>query len=191
MPQSRTAQPRLPEPPFRHPVRIAELDPDDDEGKAVRLVPDAETRRRIAAFLGIEGLDRLALTGALVPVAGGWEVRGQLTATAVQACRVTLAPLKETIDTPVRRRYLRGLEPPPGDERMLGEEDMDPPEPLGAEIDLGQLAVETLALSLDPWPRAEEAALEAPAGTDTAPDGAERPFAALAALRGKLARDED
>ncbi|HUF55439.1 MAG TPA: DUF177 domain-containing protein [Thermohalobaculum sp.] len=191
MPDPRTQPHRPPAPPLLHPVRVARLDPEGGEANAVRLVPDAEARARIARFLDIERLDRLALTGALAPVAGGWEFRGQLTAKAVQACRVTLAPLAETIDTPVRRRYLRDLPVPQEDERVLGEDDMDPPEPLGAEIDLGQLAVETLALALDPWPRAEDAALEPPEGADPAEETSERPFAALARLRDKRPSDTD
>ena len=186
MPKPRDASPRAPAPPLRHPVRVATHDAEGGEADAVRVVPDAEARARIARFLGIEALERRALTGALAPVAGGWQFRGQLTARAVQASRVTLAPLTETIDVPVQRQYLRDLPAPHEDERVLGEDDLDPPEPLGAEIDLGQLAVETLALSLDPWPRAEDAALEPPAGADPADDGSERPFAALAKLRGKL-----
>lgn len=191
MPDPRNEQHRPPAPPFLHPVRVARLDPEGGEANVVRLVPDAEARERIARFLGIEQLDRLALTGALAPVAGGWEFRGQLTAKAVQACRVTLAPLSETIDTPVRRRYLRDLPPPQEDERVLGEDDLDPPEPLGAEIDLGQLAVEMLALSLDPWPRAEDASLAPSEDARAADKTTERPFAALARLRDKLPPDTD
>ena len=186
MRQTATAGHGPPAPPLRHPVRVAALDPEGGEANRVRLVPDADARARIAEFLELEAVERLALTGSLSPIAEGWEFRGKLTAKVVQACVVTLAPVPGVIDTPVRRRFIEEMEAPLEDERVLGEEDMDPPEPLGSEIDLGQLAVETLALVLDPWPRAEGAALEAPG--DEAP---ERPFAALAELKDKLAREED
>ncbi len=63
-------------------------------------------------------------------------------------------------------------------ERKLTDE--DPPEPLvGGSIDLGALAVEAVALGLDPFPRkpgAEPVDL-------TIGDAGESPFAALAALK--------
>jgi hypothetical protein len=62
-------------------------------------------------------------------------------------------------------------------ERTLDDE--DPPEPLpDGFIDLGALAVEFLALALDPFPRKPGAAFDS-ADSDETPS----PFAALAALK--------
>lgn len=180
----------LPPPPLRHPVRVATLDAQAGAENPVRLAPDADARARIARFLDIEAVERMALTGRLAPLPEGWEFRGKLTATVVQACVVTLEPVRSVIDTPVRRRFVRDLSEEREAEQMLGEADLDPPEPLGPEIDLGHVAVETLALVLDPWPRAEGAELdpEHAGDADGEADGvrAERPFAGLAALRARL-----
>jgi hypothetical protein len=62
-------------------------------------------------------------------------------------------------------------------ERSLDDE--DPPEPLdGGAIDLGALAVEFLALALDPFPKKPGATFDAPVQE---PDVG--PFAVLAALK--------
>ena len=179
--------------PLRYPVRVATLGREPEAENGVRLAPDAEARARIARFLGIGSVERMALTGRFSPLPDGWEFRGQLTATVEQPCVVTLEPVRETIDTPVRRRFLSGYAPPEEAERSLDEDDLDPPEPLEDEIDLGHVAVETLALSLDPYPRAEGAEIDPrhagdPAAGADAPD--ERPFAGLAELRARMSRKD-
>ncbi|MEM8843046.1 MAG: DUF177 domain-containing protein, partial [Pseudomonadota bacterium] len=70
------------------------------------------------------------------------------------------------------------------------DDDDDGPDPLGDEIDLAGLMLESLALALDPYPRVEGAALEtavfAEPGVAPMTDEDARPFAKLAALRAKL-----
>ncbi|MEO1613255.1 MAG: DUF177 domain-containing protein, partial [Pseudomonadota bacterium] len=63
----------------------------------------------------------------------------------------------------------------------------DPPEPLGDGVDIGAVALEALALGVDPYPRAENAAFApvaaAPPGAAPLEGDAPKPFAALAALK--------
>jgi hypothetical protein len=65
------------------------------------------------------------------------------------------------------------------------------PEPLGPAIDPAEVAAETVALGIDPYPRAPEARFDgaagAPPGAEPLDEAAARPFAKLAALR----RDRD
>ena len=179
--------------PLRHPVRVSALGREPEAENAVRLVPDGEARERITRFLEIEGVERMALTGRFSPISDGWEFRGQLTATVVQACVATLEPVRQTIDTAVRRRFIAGYASPEDTERVLSEEELDPPEPLDSEIDLGHVAVEALALSLDPYPRVEGAAVDprhAGAPGAAADEPAEHPFAGLAELRARMSRKD-
>ena len=84
----------------------------------------------------------------------------------------------------MRRTFLPEAAPS-GTEILVDPEEDDEIEPLTDRIDLGLVAVEALALALPPYPRTPGATLAGEA--DAAPeDDAPKPFAALAALRGKL-----
>ncbi len=160
-------------------------------GKSRRfeIEPDAETRAQIGADLGLLELRKLRFQGRLAPLGKrDWRFEGQIGATVVQACVVTLAPVVTRIEEPVARNFVADWQTPAGDEVELPE-DVDS-EPLGSEIDLGAVMVEALALALPPWPRAEGADLGTavftePGETPMTDDDA-RPFAGLAALRDRL-----
>jgi uncharacterized metal-binding protein YceD (DUF177 family) len=116
---------------------------------------------------------------------------GDLGATVVQPCGVTLEPVTTRIEEPVLRRFLPGLPDPVAGEAELPE-DVDA-EPLGATIDPAAVMAEALALALPAFPRAPgaelgEAVFTAPG---TAPMRAEdaKPLAGLAALRDRLKGD--
>lgn len=156
------------------------------------LRPDAATRAAMAQALGIEALEALRFKGTLRP-AGRTDVtlEAWLSARAVQACVVTLAPVTTVVDATVRRRYVADPEIPEGDEVPMPEDDSE--EPLPELIDLLAVASEALALELPDYPRAEGAGLGevhfGPPGTAPVEDDIPRPFAALAAL--KLGRTGD
>jgi uncharacterized metal-binding protein YceD (DUF177 family) len=115
----------------------------------------------------------------------GLRVTGDVSATVVQTCVVTLDPLTDEVDEAVDVVFEPAApEPAKPAEKALAEEDLgdaaDPPETLvDGAIDLGALAVEFLTLGLDPYPRKADAVFEAPAAGD---DRADSPFAALVAL---------
>lgn len=172
-------------------LRVAELARGGP--RAVEIAPDAAARGRIAADLGLLELRKLRLAGRLAPLGRrDWRFEGQLGATVVQSCVVSLAPVVTRIDETVLRSFVADWQPPEGDEVELPE-DVDT-EPLGAEIDLGAMMVEALALALPAWPRAPGADLDQAVFTEPglAPmtDDDAKPFAGLAALRDKLAKDE-
>ena len=113
-------------------------------------------------------------------------------ARVVQPCVVTLEDVAQELAEPFSRLYLPGA-PEPDLADIDPSEDDDPPEPLGHRIDPGEVAAEIAALAIDPYPRAPGATFAAPAlGPDGAEeeDGAARPFAALAALRERLDKDD-
>jgi hypothetical protein len=74
-----------------------------------------------------------------------------------------------------------------GTEAAIDPEEDEATEPLTARIDLGAIAIEELALALDPYPRHPGAAIDpALAGTGTGDEaGRPLPFAALRTLRGR------
>jgi uncharacterized metal-binding protein YceD (DUF177 family) len=156
------------------------------------LEPAAEVRAAIADALEISEVRKLRFAGRLVPLEHkDWRLDATLGATVVQPCVVTLAPVTTRIDETVSRTWRADWEEPEGDEVELPE-DVDQ-EKLGAEIDLGAVMVEALALSLPPWPRAEgvelgEAQFTEP-GQTAMSDADAKPFAGLASLRDKLSKD--
>lgn len=96
----------------------------------------------------------------------GYMLTGELRATAVQRCVVTLEPVSEEVVEPFERTFIGEAEAAQEepDERVevdLILEAEDPPEILsGHTINLLEIIAEHLALGLNPWPRAEGAEID-------------------------------
>jgi uncharacterized metal-binding protein YceD (DUF177 family) len=171
-------------------IRVGDLA--KGEQRPILVEPGPEARAAIAGALGIDAVKKLRLDGVLAPLGKrDWQFTGQIGATVVQACVVTLAPVTTRIDEPVARRWIADWHEPEGDEVEIPEAVDD--EPLAASIDFGAVMVEALALALPAFPRAEGVVLDTavftePGKTAMSDDDA-RPFAGLAALRDKLGDD--
>ncbi|MBA4806316.1 DUF177 domain-containing protein [Brevundimonas sp.] len=161
--------------PYSETVRINQI----GSGLTRMLEPDAETRKRIARALDLQRLEDFVIDMEVKPTpsTSEWTLKGRVKAHAVQTCGLTLEPLPVDVD---RRFSIQLVEAAPQEtdeiEVTLDEEDADLIE--DGKIDLGQYAVEQLALSLDPFPRkpgAEFVQPEEPAEIS--------PFAALKALK--------
>jgi len=119
---------------------------------------------------------------------GGIRVTGRLTAKVAQPSVVTLEPLTQDIAEPIDRIFLPGGEKqyagPANAEIFVDLEGDDVPDHFeGNEADLSDLIVETLALSVDLYPREPDASLE---DTGFKPDlDTSSPFDALKALKPK------
>ena len=111
---------------------------------------------------------------------------GRLRAALDQSCVATGEPVPARIDEPFDLLFVPEPKTRNADDDIeLGEADLDTIFHDGAVIDLGGAIADTLALSLDPYPRsagADTALKEA--GVLTEEDAS--PFAALAALKSKL-----
>ena len=181
-----------PNPPWSHIIRIADLPARKPTG--FDLTPDAATLTAIAADLDLSALKKLRFAGELTPMGRhDWRLTAHLGATVTQACIVTLAPVVTRIDEDVVRIYAAELpEFSAGSEVEMPEDDSV--EPLTAAIDLGALMVESLALALPLYPRAEGAhlsqAIFTEPGAEPLTDEEARPFAGLKGLRDKLGKDE-
>lgn len=154
--------------------------------------PDAAGRAAIAAALGLLDLSKLRLIGEIRPAGRhDFDLAADLTATAVQPCSVTMAPVPCTVSEAVHRRYVAQLTPPEADEIEMVDAEIDP---LPEVIDVAAIAAEALALALPLYPRAPGAALGAavfaPPGVTPLSDTDLNPFAGLSALADKLKKPD-
>ena len=157
------------------PLRLSEL----AHGTVSRRVhADAAALQRIAAELGLDGLDRLEAEAEVSPWLDGARVRGRLRALVRQTCGVTLDPLESQIDQDFEVSLLpvgSPNAPAAPEDSVIDPDAEDPPELIeGDEIDLGALVVEQLALEIDPFPRKPGAVFDA--GPEESPPS---PFAVL------------
>ncbi len=170
-------------PEFSRPLRLDQIGAGDNK---LSIDADEAERAALARRFELVSLDSLHADYAVRRDAVGVLATGRLTGQVVQACVATAAPVPATIDEPFTLRFL----PEPGDdapeEVELDEADCDTMFYTGSAIDLGEAAAETLALALDPFPRApgaEEALREA----GVIEEGAVTPLSGLAAaLQEKL-----
>lgn len=178
-------------PEFARVVEVRQLR--DLDTFAFDIAPTPEEAPALARLLGVQAVRKLRFEGHLGRIErGGWQLDGQLGATVIQTCVVTLDPVTTRVDQPVHRAFLPG----PADhlsEIVLAPDEDDETEPLGDRIDLGLVAIEALALALPAYPRKPGVTFggqpaEA-AGVAPLDESELKPFAALAALRGKMGNE--
>lgn len=174
--------PRSPDnPDFARVIEVRTLSALD--GFDFDISPTPAEAAALARLLDAQAVRKLRFSGELSPLPrGGWSLDGKLGATVVQTCVVSLEPLTTRVDQEVRRRFL----PDAGGDVVVDPEEDDEIEPLGERVDLGLVAIEALALALPAYPRKEGAVLAADAVAGGAADEEPKPFAVLAALRGKM-----
>jgi uncharacterized metal-binding protein YceD (DUF177 family) len=166
----------IPALPFSDPIRLHQI----GAGLSRHLEPDAEARGRIARALNLKSLDRFEADLEVAATVSGWRLTGRVVADAVQSCVLTLEPLPVRIDERFEVNLVEATDTPPSEEGEIDLElDDDSPDVVeNGQIDLGQYAVEQLALCLDPYPRKEGAVFEQP------PEPGEiSPFGVLRALK--------
>lgn len=160
-------------------------------GMSVRLAAGEEDLRAIADRLQIPAVEDCTATFALRPEPGrgGTLVEGRLSARLTRSCVVTDDPMAETVDQPVE--CLVVAEEPAADEDEGADEPDYEVAPDG-RVDLAELAVQLLAVSMAAYPRGPDADKALAAVRDAvrgdrenAPAGAsENPFAGLGARLG-------
>lgn len=169
-------------PEFSRPVRV------DTLGAAPRrLGVEAQEAERtaLARRFGLLAIDRLAADLALSRDGAEVVLEGTLFARVTQACVATGAALPAEIEAKFNLVFRPQPEPAADEEIELGESELDVVFYDAEEIDIGEAVAETLALNLDPYPRAPgaEEALHR-AGVKSEREAG--PFGALAGLRDKL-----
>jgi uncharacterized metal-binding protein YceD (DUF177 family) len=144
----------------------------------------------LARRFGLSAIHSLAAEAQLRRSGEAVTATGRLSARVTQSCGVSGEP----VEAAVEEDFEIGFRPQPAEVRPeeeieLGENELDVIFYEGGAIDLGEAAAQTLALSLDPYPRspaAEAAAREAGLKSEEEARMESSPFAALAALKGKL-----
>lgn len=163
----------LPDLPYSEPVRLHQV----GGGGKWTLEPDAAARGRIARALDLASLESFTVEMELKPSDAGWRLSGRVLASLAQTCGITLEPLPLEIDAPFALTLAEAVEAD-SDEIIITLDDESPDLIENGQIDLGQYAVEQLALRLDPFPRKPGAEFVQP------PEPAEiSPFAVLKQLR--------
>lgn len=180
-------KPRM-EPPaahgFRRLVAVAKV---GESGLAQTIEAKLGEVEKIAAYLDLVAVHSLKADIKLSRWRGrGLRVNGTMTAEVTQSCVVTLEPVEAKIEAEFERRFLPDDDLAGGEdsahEVFVDPEGEDPPEPLGRDVDLGEILVEELSLNLDPYPR--KAGVEF--HDEAASTPRENPFAKLAKLKPKL-----
>ena len=176
-------------PEFSHIIRPSTV-PQGRDGAVYELEASPAERAALARRFAFLDLAFLGAKMSVRRVKGGEGVRlhGHITARVAQRCVVTLEPVVSDVDAHFETLLL--------EESDYAGDAIDPEEDVdlysGDAVDIGEIAAEELALSLDPYPRAAEAAAGAaqPGGTDPESriEAAEkpakyRPFEALAGLK--------
>jgi len=159
--------------PYSEPVRLHQV----GAGVTRRLEPEAAARGRIAKALDLASLDTFVAEVTLAPAPGGWRLSGRIKASLAQTCGITLEPLAVEIDDSFTVALAETADEE-SDEIVITLDDESPDPIEGGQVDLGQYAVEQLALRLDPFPRKPGAEFVQP------PEPTEiSPFAVLKQLR--------
>jgi uncharacterized metal-binding protein YceD (DUF177 family) len=135
------------------------------DGERIELTADERERKQIAERLGLRSLSRLDAHVTLERDESRIRARGRLRASLEQSCVATGEPVAEHLDESFEIVFVpEPRDGRPDEEIELGPEDCDTVFYEGEAIDLGTAVADTLALSIDPYPRspnAEDALREA------------------------------
>lgn len=158
----------------------------------IRVTIDAGTGEcgALARRFGLVSLKALAAEAELRRTGDAVTAAGSLRAKVTQSCVGSGEPVEAEVEEDFRVDF-RPLpaDSRPDDEIELGEGELDVVFYEGGAVDLGEAVAQTLLLALDPYPRspAAEAALrQAGVKSEEQARIESSPFAALAALKGKL-----
>lgn len=164
---------------FAHKLRLDQI----RDGMRIDLNASAEDCAAICRRLRLLSLARLEAHAVLTRAGERVHAEGRVMAALDQACVATGEPVAEAVDEPFALDFLPEPSGAERDEEIeLDSAACDTVFHDGASIDLGSAIADTLALSLDPYPRTAGAeAVLKEAGVLN--EGEAGPFAALAKLR--------
>ena len=161
------------------------------KSNSFRWQGDAINNSKIAEQLSLISVEKIDFRGKISAQGKDkWLLSGNLGATAIQKCVVTLQAVKCRVDEKIKRIYVP-MEEIPSIEKDDGRDvklELDANlEPLTGSLDLSLIAQETLALSLPDYPRSNNADyVSISLGDDeqiTQQDNEQNPFAILSTLK--------
>jgi uncharacterized metal-binding protein YceD (DUF177 family) len=168
---------------FARPQRVDTI---GDDARTIEIDADAQERAALAKRFDLIGIEKLTGRFTIRRDAAGIVAEGRVEAAVTQACSITGDPLPATVDEPVALRFV-AEEDSGQDEVELGDSDIDVIPYDGGTIDLGEVAAETMALAIDPFPRGPNAEVVLKEAGVLSEEQA-GPFGVLAGLKDKLAK---
>ena len=155
------------------------------DGERIDLKATDAQRAALAERLGLPAIERLEAHCALNHQGASIRATGRIKAALTQTCVASGDPLPAYVDEAFTLHFQPEPARAPDDELELSGDELDVIFHDGSAIDLGDTIADTLAVSLDPYPRGPnaEAALQQAGVLSEEQAG---PFAALAALKGKM-----
>lgn len=150
----------------------------------IALTADAASCAAVAARLGLVSVTGFTVAATLERGADAVLLTGTIEADIVQPCAATDMPLATHVRAPFTLRYVSELLlPTEADAELeLGDDDCDILPLEAGGVDVGEAAVQTLALALEPFPRHPDAD-RILAERGVLREEQSGPFAALAALK--------
>jgi len=168
--------------------RTERIDTIGEGERTIAITANDAERTALAKRFDLISVDRLEAKFAVRRDAAGIVARGTVSAAVVQACSVTDDPLPVTVEEPIALRFVD--HEPDSEEIELDPDALDTMVFDGAAVDLGEAAAETMALSLDPFPRGPNAAAALKAAGVISEEEA-KPAGALAGLKAALEKRLD
>ncbi len=161
-----------PAPEFSRPLQADRV---PKAGSTERISAEPEELRALAKRMRLPAIHALSAEIRATPWRGGGiKLEGHLTADIEQVSVISLETFRESVSVPISRYFL-----PHG--AIVENEDEDDADPIeNGWIDLGEVAAETLALDLDPYPRKPGEAFAEHIEEAAAAEKRESPFAVLA-----------
>lgn len=173
------------------PIIVDEL---PSHGKKIDLTPTSDELAAIAKRLGLVTLDSLSGNISIRPEMGREiSAEGKITAELVQNCVVSGDPVPQTITFDLVRRYSEDaseFDDLGDDDDVIGDQMDEGPDPIeDGVLDVGEAAVEELALQIPAYPRAPGAEFNDIVDDIKDDELKPNPFAKLAALKKDLESD--
>lgn len=171
-------------PELSRPVRLDTL---GEVPRAIRVEANEAEREALTRRFRIVAIHRLEAEAMLVRIGEAVDCEGRLVAEAVQACVASGEDVPEKIDEPFALRFVpeTGGATSADEEIELDEAELDEVTYQGGAVDVGEAVAQTLALALNPYPRAPDAD-EALKAAGVAGEGEQGSMAA--ALKGLLGK---
>jgi len=149
------------------------------EGSDERIAADPDECKALAARLGLPVIQALAAELRVTPWrGGGLKIEGKLMADLEQVSVVSLEPFRQHVEFPILRYFMAA-----GAAEHDTDAEIDPI--VNAQVDLGEVVAETLALELDPYPRRPGEAFDETVWVEAPSPAPPSPFAGLTRLKPK------
>ena len=158
------------------------------DGERIDLVASEADQARITRQIDLLSIGRLEAHCVLEHRGTGIIARGRVKAALEQACVASGEPVPAFIDEAFELHFQPEPTRVPDEEVELSGDDLDTIFHDGQGIELGAAIADTLAVSIEPYPRSANAA-EALQQAGVLSEEQAGPFAALAALKGKLGEE--